>query len=95
MSQAPQVQEEPAQACGRYEPSLFMVKLPRCPNPDCPDPVHPLARADWYDPKICPGCGGPAAEAGEVQEVEDVNLSLNPMPSNVFYITGGPDEARV
>lgn len=55
---------------GYYEPHLAMVKLPRCPNPSCPDPVHPLAREDRHDPAICPGCGGPAAAAEEAIEVD-------------------------
>jgi len=70
-----------AQAQGYYEPSLTVTFLPRCPNPLCPDPIHPLARKPSLfmrlfgrkaDPKVCPGCGGPAAEpvAQEVEAVE-------------------------
>lgn len=59
-------------AQGYYEPSLTVVRLPRCPNPDCPDPVHPLARAGKHNPSICPGCGGPAAAPCDEQEVEAV-----------------------
>jgi hypothetical protein len=51
-------------------PELTVVKLPRCPNPDCPDPVHPLARAGSFDPSVCPGCGGPASEPCDRQDVE-------------------------
>lgn len=60
----------PVSAAGYYKPSLTVVKLPRCPNPDCPDPVHPLAREGVSDPATCPGCGGPAAEPCEQQTVE-------------------------
>lgn len=55
---------------GYYEPHLTIVKLPRCPNVDCPDPVHPLARAGNLDPSTCPGCGRPAAAPCEEQTVE-------------------------
>lgn len=58
------------QGQGYYEPHLKIVKLPRCPNPDCPDPAHPLARNSDQDPDICPGCGGPAALPCEEQDVE-------------------------
>ncbi len=55
-------------AQGYYEPSLTIVKLPRCANADCPDPVHPLAKG--LDQSTCPGCGGPASAACEEQTVE-------------------------
>jgi len=61
-----------AQAQGRYEPSLTVTLLPRCPNPDCPDPIHPLAREErTTHPSVCPGCGGPAAEP-RTQDAETV-----------------------
>lgn len=66
--------EQPAEVSGQgyYKPSLMVVKLPRCPNLDCPDPVHPLTREGSYNPAVCPGCGGPAAQPCEVQDVEAV-----------------------
>lgn len=66
----------PVVAQGRYEPSLSMVKLPRCPNPACSDPVHPLARDGWHEPKTCPGCGGPAAQIEALPDVEDVMMGV-------------------
>lgn len=58
------------EAQGYYKPSLTLVKLPRCSDPDCPEPMHPLA----YDPPraadICPGCGGPASEPCEERTVD-------------------------
>lgn len=63
-----------AVAHGYYEPSLTVWKLPRCANPDCPDPVHPAAQGGDLDPSICPGCGGPASEPCEEQAVEAVYI---------------------
>lgn len=61
---------QPAAAQAYYEPSMTILKLPRCANPACPDPVHPMAVSDYLDPSVCPGCGGPASLPCEEQTVK-------------------------